>query len=194
MAACAPQACTHRAARLPPRVLKLLSEDPSNYPDAPREGIRRVLEEVTGVPHPRCAHGGLGGARAAAEARWLAWRNQHLHTQALQPTCDPPLMRAATPHTHTHTYTPGSGQPLDTSRIASIRMGTTVATNALLERKGERSALLVTAGFPDLLHIANQVSGAAGGRSVVRPPAEWGLQQCPPAYADRRTPAVHAFV
>lgn len=36
-------------------------------------------------------------------------------------------------------------------------MGTTVATNALLERKGERSALLVTAGFPDLLHIGNQV-------------------------------------
>lgn len=35
------------------RVLKLLSEDPSNYPDAPREGIRRVLEEVTGIPHPR---------------------------------------------------------------------------------------------------------------------------------------------
>jgi hypothetical protein len=36
------------------RVLKLLSEDPANYPDAPREGIRRVLEAVTGVPHPRC--------------------------------------------------------------------------------------------------------------------------------------------
>jgi hypothetical protein len=35
------------------RVLKLLSEDPANYPDAPREGIRRVLEEVTGIPHPR---------------------------------------------------------------------------------------------------------------------------------------------
>lgn len=28
------------------RVTKLLSEDPSNYPDAPREGIRRILEEV----------------------------------------------------------------------------------------------------------------------------------------------------
>jgi len=28
------------------RVLKLLSEDPSNYPDAPREGIRRILEQV----------------------------------------------------------------------------------------------------------------------------------------------------
>ena len=35
-------------------------------------------------------------------------------------------------------------------------MGTTVATNALLERKGERVALLVTDGFRDLLHIGNQ--------------------------------------
>ena len=58
------------------RVLKLLSEDPSNYDVAPREGIRRILEQVTGQPHPR-------------------------------------------------------DQKLDTSRIASIRMGTTVATNAL---------------------------------------------------------------
>jgi 5-oxoprolinase (ATP-hydrolysing) len=30
------------------RVMKLLSEDPANYPDAPREGIRRILEEVVG--------------------------------------------------------------------------------------------------------------------------------------------------
>lgn len=35
------------------RVLKLLSEDPANYPDAPREGIRRILEAETGIPHPR---------------------------------------------------------------------------------------------------------------------------------------------
>ena len=35
-------------------------------------------------------------------------------------------------------------------------MGTTVATNALLERKGERVALLVTNGFRDLLYIGNQ--------------------------------------
>lgn len=35
-------------------------------------------------------------------------------------------------------------------------MGTTVATNALLERKGERVALLITNGFHDLLHIGNQ--------------------------------------
>lgn len=35
-------------------------------------------------------------------------------------------------------------------------MGTTVATNALLERKGERTAFLVTKGLKDLLHIGNQ--------------------------------------
>lgn len=35
-------------------------------------------------------------------------------------------------------------------------MGTTVATNALLEREGERTALLVTLGFKDLLHIGTQ--------------------------------------
>ena len=35
-------------------------------------------------------------------------------------------------------------------------MGTTVATNALLERKGERTALLVTEGFKDILQIGNQ--------------------------------------
>ena len=32
------------------RVVKLLSEDPDNYEDAPREGIRRILEDVTGQP------------------------------------------------------------------------------------------------------------------------------------------------
>ncbi|KAM6171640.1 5-oxoprolinase isoform 3-T3 [Erethizon dorsatum] len=83
------------------RVLKLLSEDPANYADAPTEGIRRILEQEGNIPLPR-------------------------------------------------------DQPLDTSRIASIRMGTTVATNALLERQGERVALLVTRGFRDLLHIGTQ--------------------------------------
>ena len=37
--------------------------------------------------------------------------------------------------------------------IESVRMGTTVATNALLERKGERCALVITKGFKDLLNI-----------------------------------------
>ncbi|KAK0591883.1 hypothetical protein LWI29_009714 [Acer saccharum] len=44
--------------------------------------------------------------------------------------------------------------PID--KIEWIRMGTTVATNALLERKGERIALCVTQGFKDLLQIGNQ--------------------------------------
>ena len=47
-------------------------------------------------------------------------------------------------------------QPIDASLIEWIRMGTTVATNALLERKGEKMALLITKGFRDLLHIGNQ--------------------------------------
>ncbi|XP_060681659.1 5-oxoprolinase [Hemiscyllium ocellatum] len=83
------------------RVMKLLSEDPANYQDAPTEGIRRILQEETGMQLPR----------------------DHL---------------------------------IDTSRIDWIRMGTTVATNALLERKGERVALVITKGFKDLLHIGNQ--------------------------------------
>ncbi|KAK5673023.1 hypothetical protein QVD99_000497 [Batrachochytrium dendrobatidis] len=82
-------------------VVKLLSVDPTNYDDAPREGIRRILELATGNPHPR-------------------------------------------------------GTLVDTSKLELIRMGTTVATNALLERKGERTALLITKGFKDLLHIGNQ--------------------------------------
>ncbi|MEM7258940.1 MAG: hydantoinase/oxoprolinase family protein, partial [Pseudomonadota bacterium] len=40
--------------------------------------------------------------------------------------------------------------------IDSIKMGTTVATNALLERKGDRTLLLITQGFGDLLRIGNQ--------------------------------------
>lgn len=82
-------------------VLKLLSEDPGNYPNAPREGIRRILERATGIPHPR-------------------------------------------------------DEPLDHSRIEWIRMGTTVATNGLLEREGTPFVLVVTAGFKDALEIGTQ--------------------------------------
>ncbi|KAJ5925758.1 hypothetical protein N7454_007268 [Penicillium verhagenii] len=48
------------------------------------------------------------------------------------------------------------GSELDLKDVEWIRMGTTVATNALLERKGERTALLVTEGFKDILYIGNQ--------------------------------------
>ncbi|KAI9818315.1 MAG: hypothetical protein M1832_004433 [Thelocarpon impressellum] len=82
-------------------VIKLLSEDPSNYDDAPLEGIRRLLSRFQGKEIPR-------------------------------------------------------GETLDTSKIETIRMGTTVATNALLQRKGEKIALIVTKGFKDCLEIGNQ--------------------------------------
>ncbi|KAK5137126.1 hypothetical protein LTR08_000631 [Meristemomyces frigidus] len=82
-------------------LIKLLSVDPSNYDDAPLEGIRRLLSKFSGQEIPR-------------------------------------------------------GEPLDTSKIESIRMGTTVATNALLERKGEDIAMVVTKGFKDCLEIGNQ--------------------------------------
>uniref|UniRef100_A0A671QP07 5-oxoprolinase-like n=1 Tax=Sinocyclocheilus anshuiensis TaxID=1608454 RepID=A0A671QP07_9TELE len=60
-------------------------------------------------------------------------------------------------------------QPLDTSQIGWIRMGTTVATNALLERQGERTALLVTHGFRDLLHIGTQARPALFDLEVCMP-------------------------
>lgn len=81
--------------------MKLLSEDPNNYEDAPREAIRRILSEETGKEIAKT-------------------------------------------------------DLIDASLIKCIRMGTTVATNALLERKGEPIALLITKGFRDLLFIGNQ--------------------------------------
>ncbi|GAB0094723.1 5-oxoprolinase [Sergentomyia squamirostris] len=84
------------------RTLKLLSEDPDRYSDAPREAIRRILLEEVG--------------------------SEAITVDGL----------------------------VDTSSIGSIRMGTTVATNALLERKGDPVALVVNVGFRDLLYIGNQ--------------------------------------
>lgn len=45
---------------------------------------------------------------------------------------------------------------VDNSMIDCIRMGTTVATNALLERKGEKMAFVTNKGFKDILLIGNQ--------------------------------------
>lgn len=46
---------------------------------------------------------------------------------------------------------------VDTSQIEWIRMGTTVATNALLERKGVPTLLVTSAGFRDLLQIGKKI-------------------------------------
>lgn len=96
------------------RTMKLLSVDPSNYEDAPREGIRRILEEETGTSFPK-------------------------------------------------------SNKISCSRIEWIRMGTTVATNALLERKGERTALLITKGFKDLLYIGNQARPEIFDLKIIAP-------------------------
>jgi 5-oxoprolinase (ATP-hydrolysing) len=50
----------------------------------------------------------------------------------------------------------GPDEPISPERVACVKMGTTVATNALLERKGERTLLVITRGFRDALRIATQ--------------------------------------
>ncbi|MEP6269669.1 MAG: hydantoinase/oxoprolinase N-terminal domain-containing protein, partial [Paracoccaceae bacterium] len=50
----------------------------------------------------------------------------------------------------------GPDEPIPNGQIGAVKMGTTVATNALLERKGERTLLLITKGMRDLLRIGYQ--------------------------------------
>ncbi len=49
-----------------------------------------------------------------------------------------------------------AGESVDPARVACVKMGTTVATNALLERKGARTVLVITRGFRDALRIGTQ--------------------------------------
>jgi 5-oxoprolinase (ATP-hydrolysing) len=60
-------------------------------------------------------------------------------------------------------------QPVPAHLIESVKMGTTVATNALLERKGERTALFITRGFRDALRIAYQNRPRIFERHIVLP-------------------------
>ena len=62
-----------------------------------------------------------------------------------------------------------AGEPIPDGAIAAVKMGTTVATNALLERKGERVALLITPGFKDLLRIGTQARPALFDLDIRRP-------------------------
>src|SRR4051812_45593562 len=48
------------------------------------------------------------------------------------------------------------GEPVPADQITAVKMGTTVATNALLERKGERTALVTNRGLRDVLRIGTQ--------------------------------------
>jgi 5-oxoprolinase (ATP-hydrolysing) len=53
--------------------------------------------------------------------------------------------------------------------VESVRMGTTVATNALLERKGDRVALAITSGFGDALRIGYQARPEIFARRIILP-------------------------
>jgi len=61
------------------------------------------------------------------------------------------------------------GAPIPAESIAAVKMGTTIATNALLERKGEPTALFVTRGFRDQLRIGYQNRPRIFARHIVLP-------------------------
>src|SRR5690349_21447990 len=63
----------------------------------------------------------------------------------------------------------GEDEPLPRERIAAVAMGTTVATNALLERKGAPTLLAITAGHADALRIATQHRPRLFDRHIVLP-------------------------
>ena len=66
------------------------------------------------------------------------------------------------------------GAPLPVRQIGAIKMGTTVATNALLERKGEPTVLAITRGFRDALRIAYQNRPLLFARQIVLPELLYG--------------------
>ena len=58
---------------------------------------------------------------------------------------------------------------IDASQIATVKMGTTVATNALLERKGDRVLLITNSGFADSLAIGYQARPRLFDREIIKP-------------------------
>jgi 5-oxoprolinase (ATP-hydrolysing) len=62
-----------------------------------------------------------------------------------------------------------SGEPIPTGAIRAVKMGTTVATNALLERRGERTLLVTTRGFRDALEIGYQARPRIFAKNIIKP-------------------------
>jgi 5-oxoprolinase (ATP-hydrolysing) len=62
-----------------------------------------------------------------------------------------------------------SRAPIPAERIAAVKMGTTVATNALLERKGDATLLVITTGFNDQLEIGTQARPDIFAKRIVKP-------------------------
>ncbi|MFA6141661.1 MAG: hydantoinase/oxoprolinase family protein, partial [Hyphomicrobium sp.] len=62
-----------------------------------------------------------------------------------------------------------SGGPIPSGRIGAVKMGTTVATNALLERKGDPTLLVITRGLRDQLEIGTQARPDIFAKRIVKP-------------------------
>ena len=82
---------------------------------------------------------------------------------------NPEAYRDAAVHGIRHLLELPSGAAIPTERIGAVKMGTTVATNALLERKGERTLLLMTKGFRDALRIGYQARPKIFARHIIKP-------------------------
>ena len=62
-----------------------------------------------------------------------------------------------------------TGEPIPAGLVGEVRMGTTVATNALLERKGDRTLLVTTKGFRDALRIGYQARPNIFAKEIIKP-------------------------
>lgn len=62
-----------------------------------------------------------------------------------------------------------AGTAIPADAIGAVKMGTTVATNALLERKGERTLLVTTRGFRDALAIGYQARADIFAKKIIKP-------------------------
>jgi len=82
---------------------------------------------------------------------------------------NPEAYRDAAVHGIRHLLGLPTGAAIPSERISAVKMGTTVATNALLERKGERTLLLVTKGFRDALRIGYQARPKIFAKHIVKP-------------------------
>src|ERR1700726_2957891 len=82
---------------------------------------------------------------------------------------NPEAYRDAAVHGIRHLLGVASGEPISSERIGAVKMGTTVATNALLERKGDRTLLLITKGFRDALRIGYQARPKIFAKHIIKP-------------------------
>src|SRR5262252_4788613 len=82
---------------------------------------------------------------------------------------NPEAYRDAAVHGIRHLLGLPPGAAIPSERIGAVKMGTTVATNALLERKGERTLLLITKGFRDALRIGYQARPKIFAKHITKP-------------------------